>query len=73
MVARLLADLPIETPEGLVDKAKVLDGHYIPSRYPNAHSEGPPFEHYGSRQSEEAISLAGEILAFVRSEMAGEG
>ena len=71
MVAKLLAELPIEFPIGLVDKAKVLDGHYIPPRYPNAHSEGPPFEHYGTRQSEEAISLAGEILTFVRSQMAG--
>lgn len=32
--------------------------------------EAPPFEHYGPLQSEEALRHAGEILGFVRSQMA---
>jgi HEPN domain-containing protein len=40
------------------------------TRYPNGHPEGPPFEHYGEIQSGEALRYAGEILAFVRAEMA---
>lgn len=40
------------------------------SRYPNSHPEGAPFEHYGPLQSEEAISYAREIVAFVRAQMA---
>ena len=71
VVARLLQDLPIEVPEDLIEKGKVLDNFYIPTRYANGHPEGPPFEHYGSLQSEEAIRYAGEVLDFVRSEMAG--
>jgi HEPN domain-containing protein len=54
----------------LIDKGRVLDAYYIPTRYPNGHPEGAPFEHYGSLQSEQAIAYAGEILAFVRTEMA---
>jgi HEPN domain-containing protein len=69
-VARLLGELPIAVSNELVDAAKVLDAFYVPSRYPNSHAEGAPFEHYGSLQSEEAISYAGQILAFVRSQMA---
>ena len=70
VVARLLHDLPLAAPEGLVEKGKVLDNFYIPTRYANSHPEGPPYEHYGPLQSEEAIRYAGEILDFVRAQMA---
>jgi len=70
VVARLLSELPISFDEVLVEKAKVLDGFYIPTRYANGHPEGPPFEHYGIIQSNEAINYASEILEFVRSQMA---
>ncbi|MCL6472930.1 MAG: hypothetical protein K6T91_09005 [Firmicutes bacterium] len=40
------------------------------SCYPDSHPGGAPFEHYGPLQSEEAIRYAGEIIAFVRSQMA---
>ena len=48
----------------------MLDAYYIPPRYPNSHPEGAPFEHYGPLQSGEAIEYAGEIIAFVRNQMA---
>lgn len=72
VIARLLRDLPptVPVPEDLVEKARVLDNFYIPPRYPNSHPAGPPFEHYGPLQSEEAIRYAREILAFVRAQMA---
>jgi len=70
VVARLLAELPLSVPEDLVEKGKVLDGFYIPTRYANGHPEGAPFEHYGTIQSEDAIRYAGEILEFVRLQMA---
>ncbi len=75
VIARLLRQLPasVDVPPTLIDKARVLDGHYIPPRYPNSHAEGPPFEHYGPLQSEEAIRYAREILAFVRDAMAQRG
>ena len=70
VVARLLSELPVAVSEDLLDKAKVLDGFYIPTRYANGHPEGAPFEHYGKIHSRDAISYAGEILEFVRSQMA---
>jgi HEPN domain-containing protein len=70
VVARLLDELPIAVPQDLLEKAKVLDNFYIPTRYANGHPEGAPFEHYGPLQSEEAIRYAGEILEFVRTQMA---
>ncbi len=54
----------------LVEEARVLDGYYIPPRYPNGHPEGAPFEHYGILQSEEAIAYAREIVEFVRAHLA---
>ena len=70
VVARLLKDLPLEVTEDLVDKGKVLDNFYIPTRYANGHPEGSPFEHYGPIQSGEAIRYASEIVEFVRAHLA---
>jgi HEPN domain-containing protein len=72
VVARLFQDLPAEVsvPQGLVEKGRVLDNFYIPTRYANGHPDGAPFEHYGPLQSEQAVQYAGEILAFVRAQMA---
>ncbi len=70
VVARLLTELPSPPPDDLIEKAKVLDNFYVPTRYANGHPDGAPFEHYGSIQSEEAIRYAGEILEFVRLQMA---
>lgn len=70
VVARLLRELPVAVDDALVDKGKVLDNFYVPTRYANGHPEGSPFEHYGSIQSDEAIRYAGEIITFVRAQMA---
>ncbi|MGB9723127.1 MAG: HEPN domain-containing protein [Chloroflexia bacterium] len=71
-VARLLQDLPatVPVPPELIEQGRVLDNFYIPSRYPNSHPEGAPFEHYGPLQSGEALHYARAIVEFVRSQMA---
>lgn len=71
-VVKLLRELPqaVAVPNDLVERGRVLDTFYIPSRYPNSHLEGAPFEHFGPLQSEEAIRYAREILAFARTHMA---
>jgi HEPN domain-containing protein len=71
VIARLLAELPVEIPNDLIEKGKVLDNFYTPTRYPNAHPEGAPFEHYAKLQSEDAIHYASEIVEFVRAHLAG--
>jgi HEPN domain-containing protein len=72
VVARLLVELPevLSVPEDLVDRARLLDNFYIPTRYPNGHPSGAPFEHYGLLQSNQAIEYASQIIEFVRSKMA---
>jgi HEPN domain-containing protein len=72
VIAKLLQELPetVSVPDALVEKGRLLDTFYIPPRYPNSHPEGAAFEHYGPLQSEEAIRYAGEILEFVRAQMA---
>lgn len=72
VVAKLLRELPDEmyVPNDLIEKGRFLDNCYIPTRYPNSHPEGAPFEHYGSLQSGEMIRYAREILEFVRSQVA---
>ena len=72
VIARLLEELPetVLVSDLLIDKGRVLDNFYVPTRYPNGHPEGAPFEHYGQLQSEEAIRYASEIIEFVRSQMA---
>ncbi|MFO8084357.1 MAG: HEPN domain-containing protein [Desulfobacterales bacterium] len=72
VVRKLLEELPERIPvyNLLLDKARVLDAFYIPTRYANGHPSGAPFEHYGKLQSDEAIKYAGEIIEFCRSQMA---
>ena len=71
VVARLLTELPVPVTEDLIEKGKVLDGFYIPTRYANGHPEGAPFEHYGTIHSTDGVKYASEIIEFVRIQMAG--
>lgn len=72
VIVRILEELPAHAvaADDLIEKARVLDNFYVPTRYANGHPEGAPFEHYGPLQSEQAIRYASEILEFCRSEMA---
>ncbi len=72
-VARMLEEVAsrVAVPDELVDKGRVLDTFYVPTRYPNSHPEGAPYEHYGPLQSREALRYAREVVEFVRAQMAG--
>ncbi len=72
VIARLPQQLPepVSVPDSMVERGRVLDNYYIPSRYPNGHPEGAPFEHYGPLQSEKAVEYARQIIDFVRHQMA---
>ena len=70
VVARLLSELPIPVPDELIGSGQVLDNYYVPSRYPNGHAEGAPFEHYGKVQSELGLRHARDIHDFVRKALA---
>lgn len=65
-LTRLMELLPADrrAPADLVDRAKALDKHYLPARYPNGFAAGTPREHYTAREAEQAIADAGAIIDF---------
>lgn len=67
-VSRMLEHLPedVKPATELIDKAKELDRHYIPTRYPNFHSEGAPLDYYTRGDAERAVGHAQEIVEFCR-------
>lgn len=70
-VSRMLDSLPSELkpPKSLIDKAKELDRHYIPTRYPNFHPEGAPLDYYTKEDAERAVRYAEEILEFCKGKV----
>ncbi|MBS7634265.1 HEPN domain-containing protein [Candidatus Bathyarchaeota archaeon] len=70
-VSRLLENLPegFKPSEELIDGAKELDRHYVPSRYPNFHPEGAPLDYYTKADAERAVKYAGEIIEFTRNKI----
>ncbi|MDE3258598.1 MAG: HEPN domain-containing protein [Gemmatimonadota bacterium] len=72
VITRLLTELPETPPEDLVDRGRVLDNYYIPTRSPRSHADGAAYEHYGALQSEQGLRFAGDILKYVRQALAVE-
>jgi HEPN domain-containing protein len=67
----LLASLPeAARPEaGLIDLAKALDKHYIPTRYPNGFERGAPTDFYTRGEADQAIRHAEAILEYCRRQI----
>jgi HEPN domain-containing protein len=72
-VSLLLASLPEEARPGtkLIEKAKALDKHYIPTRYPNGFERGAPFDFYTGEDADNAIANAEAIIEFCRNKIRG--
>lgn len=70
-ISRLLQDLadPLKPSVQLVERAKELDKHYIPSRYPNFHPEGAPLDYYTESEARRAVQGAKEIVEFCRDKI----
>jgi HEPN domain-containing protein len=68
-VYRLLKELDEKTTVGddVLDSAKSLDKHYIPTRYPNGFDSGIPGDYYTKKDAQEAIENAGKIIRFCES------
>ena len=54
----------VHVPERLLEAAKTLDKHYIPTRYPNGFDSGAPGDYYTKTNAQEAIENAKEIVEF---------
>jgi HEPN domain-containing protein len=57
----------VKVPQQILDAAKTLDKHYIPTRYPNGFDSGMPGDYYTKRESQEAIKNAREIIKFCQN------
>lgn len=55
-----------DVPEALLEAAKALDKHYIPTRYPNGFDQGFPGDYYTSKEAVEAIEYAREVIEFCK-------
>ena len=65
-ITTLLGSLPgSDGPsEDLVFCAKVLDKHYIPTRYPNGFDSGAPTDYYTREEALASVECAERILRF---------
>lgn len=57
----------------LVDPARELDFHYIPSRYPNGLPSGYPHQFYGRKVAEQAMAAAEKIFSTIRDFYQAQG
>lgn len=58
-----------DTPEDLLEKAKVLDRYYILTRYPNGFDRGAPMDYFEEKTAKEAIKFAENIIGFIAREI----
>jgi len=65
LVRHIGESLGVEVSEDLVQACATLDKYYVPTRYPNAWSEGSPEDYYTRRDAEEAIRLASQVIEWV--------
>ena len=53
----------------LRDEVAILDGYYIPTRYPNGIPDSIPAKVYTRKPAEEALRLAEKTIEFVRQRL----
>jgi len=52
-----------------VKRWSILDGYYVATRYPNSLPDSTPARVYTARAAEDAVSLAADIVNFVRHKL----
>jgi HEPN domain-containing protein len=76
-LGRLFRDLPDALQEQmearvpyLVERLRILDALYIPTRYPDSLPDGAPSDHFGHLQSTDALNHARALVDAIAVEMA---
>lgn len=69
LLTALLGSRAAEDP--LMARAKALDKHYIPTRYPNGFPSGAPMDYYTVEDSTKAIADAEAIIRYCEGLLAG--
>lgn len=67
------AGLKINSMRDLLDDARELDLHYIPSRYPNGIPSGYPHQFYGKKNADQALVAAEKVFNSVKDYYLLEG
>jgi HEPN domain-containing protein len=69
----LLQQLPpeVQVASELLDRAKELDKHYIPTRCPNGFERGASTDYYTQTEADRAIAHAEAVLEFCRRQIGG--
>lgn len=69
----LIGNLPesARCPDELVECCRMLDKHYILTRYPNGFDSGAPADFYTQQEAQIAISQAEAVLEFCRRQVSG--
>ncbi len=70
-VSALLGSLPekLLPVESIMECAKLLDKHYILTRYPNGFDSGAPTDFYTRQEGETAIACAQKIIEYCRDQI----
>jgi len=63
----------LAVPGALVEAAKSLDKHYIPTRYPNGFDSGAPTDFYTAGEARQAIRDAEAIVELCRGQTGPAG
>jgi HEPN domain-containing protein len=70
VLTQLLSALPDVTVDSdLMDAAKALDKHYIPTRYPNGFERGAPADFYTAAEADRALADAERIIEYCRRQI----
>jgi HEPN domain-containing protein len=76
-LGRSFRDLPppigldlAEKVSDLVDRLRILDALYIPTRYPDSLPDGAPSDHFGRLQSDDALRHARTIIDTITAALA---
>ncbi|MDM7937815.1 MAG: HEPN domain-containing protein [Cyanobium sp. CZS 48M] len=77
-LGRLFRDLPSGSRQGLanaitdlIDRLRILDALYIPTRCPDSLPDGAPTDHFGRLQSLDALHHARSLVDAIGAAMAG--
>ena len=68
----LIGNLPpavTQPSERLINYARMLDKHYLPTRYPNGFASGAPTDFYTEEEARNAVQHAEAILEFCRDQI----
>jgi len=63
-LGKRIGEAGVQPPDVVTDALARLGRHYIPARYPDAHSSGPPGDHYVQSDWNQAAADADQILGF---------